>query len=187
MKGSASFFTFPMPPRARSNSSRGDEGRVCHSGERPSLQWLIHPVSAEVFFREYWERRPLVVKRDLPNYFHSLLPLDEIDRVLTTLDLRYPDVTVKNADRKITADDYTIRGDSLDVAKVYQLFAEGSTITLSFLDTVVPTLASFCRSFESEFSFPFQSQRIQTPLRYPRRIRAAGCQFQEMDNLRNSG
>jgi ribosomal protein L16 Arg81 hydroxylase len=88
--------------------------------------------------------------------------LDEIDRVITTLDLRYPTVTLKNADREITADDYTLREGSLDVARMYQLFAEGSTITLAFLDTVVPALASFCRSLESEFSFPFQTNAYLT-------------------------
>ena len=139
------------------------EGVVCASN--PSLQWLISPFSKQVFFEEYWEKRPLVVTRNQPNYFCSLLSLDEVDRVLTTLDLRYPNVTLKNADRAITADDYTLGGGSLDVAKVYQLFGEGATIVLSYLDTVVPTLTSFCRSLESEFSFPFQSNVYLTPAR----------------------
>jgi ribosomal protein L16 Arg81 hydroxylase len=144
-------------------SSQADGELVSPSGFRPSLQWLINPVSKEVFFEEYWEKQPLVVKRNQPNYFSSLLSLDEVDRVITTLDLRYPNVTLKNADREITADDYTLRGDSLDVAKVYQLFGEGSTITLAYLDTVIPTLASLCRNLESEFSFPFQTNAYLTP------------------------
>jgi len=131
----------------------------------PSFQWLISPFSKQAFFDEYWEKQPLVVKRNQPNYFCSLLSLDEVDRVLTTLDLRYPNVTLKNADRQITADDYTLGGDSLDVAKVYQLFGEGATIVLSYLDTVIPTLTSFCRSLESEFSFPFQTNVYLTPAR----------------------
>ena len=139
------------------------EGVVCASNL--SLQWLISPFSKQVFFEEYWEKQPLVVKRNQPNYFRSLLSLDEVDRVLTTLDLRYPNVTLKNADGNITPDDYTLGGDSLDVAKVYQLFGEGATIVLSYLDTVVPTLTSFCRSLESEFSFPFQTNVYLTPAR----------------------
>ena len=144
-------------------SSRADRERVSRPEVRPSLEWLIHPVRKELFFEEYWEKQPLVIKRSEPKYFGSLLSLDEVDRVLTTLDLRYPNVTLKNADRKITSEDYTVRGDSLDVAKVYQLFAEGSTITLAYLDTVVPALTSFCRSLESEFSFPFQANAYLTP------------------------
>ena len=129
----------------------------------PSLEWLINPVSKETFFESYWEKQTLVVKRNQPNYFNSLLSLDEVDCVLTTLDRRYPDITLKNASREIKSDDYTVEGDALDVAKVYQLFGEGSTITLAFLDTVVPSLTSFCRALEAEFSFPFQTNIYMTP------------------------
>src|SRR5437868_697578 len=104
---------------------------------RVSLEWLISPFSKDVFFSEHWEKQPLVVKRDRPDYYRGLLSLDEVDRVVTTLDLCYPRITLKNAARSVTAADYTVRGDHIDVARVYQLFEEGSTITLAFLDTVV--------------------------------------------------
>jgi ribosomal protein L16 Arg81 hydroxylase len=94
-----------------------------------------------------------------------LLSLDEVDRVITTLGLRYPTITLKNADQVVTSEDYTVQGDSIDVAKVYQLFEKGSTITLAYLDTMVQTLAAFCRSLEKEFSFPFQTNVYLTPAR----------------------
>jgi ribosomal protein L16 Arg81 hydroxylase len=134
---------------------------VCVSS--PSLQWLIDPFSKPEFLQQYWEKHPLVVKRNQLNYFCSLLSLDEVDRVLTTLDLRYPNVTLKNADRRLAAADYIQGDDSLDVAKVYQLFGEGATIVLSYLDTVVPALTVLCRSLEREFSFPFQTNVYLTP------------------------
>src|SRR5207249_2371503 len=74
-----------------------------------------------------------------------------------------PDVTLKNANRAITGDDYTVGADALDVTKVYQLFEEGSTITFAYLDTVVPSLASFRRSLESEFSCLCQTNVYLTP------------------------
>jgi ribosomal protein L16 Arg81 hydroxylase len=131
--------------------------------DRLLFEWLISPIGQEVFFEEYWEKQPLVIRRKQPDYFRSLLSLDEVDRALTTLDLGYPNVTLKNADRTITVDDYTVHGDSLDVAKVYQLFGEGSTITLAFLDNVIPALASFCRGLEKEFSCPLQTNAYLTP------------------------
>ncbi len=134
-----------------------------HSQARPSLEWLISPVAKKKFFEEYWEKRPLVVRRDQPNYFTSLLSFDEVDRVITTLDRRYPDICLKNAGRQMSADEYTLSGNTLDVAKIYQLFEEGSTISLAYLDTVVPALTLFCRSLEKEFSFPFQTNVYMTP------------------------
>jgi ribosomal protein L16 Arg81 hydroxylase len=136
---------------------------VVPSGVTPSLKWLINPVSKDAFFESYWERQPLVVKRNQPDYFSLLLSLDEVDRVLTTLDRRYPDVILKNANREITTGEYVIGADRLDIAKVYQLFAEGATITLAFLDNVLPSLALFCRSLEGEFTFPFQANVYLTP------------------------
>lgn len=128
-----------------------------------ALDWLISPFGRQSFFNSYWEQRPLVVNRDQPDYFSRLLSLKEVDRVLTTLGRRYPDVTLKNASRPVSEEDYTVGDGALDVAKVYQLFAEGSTITLAFLDTVVPDLTLFCRRLESEFSFPFQANIYLTP------------------------
>lgn len=127
------------------------------------LEWLIHPVTTERFFQEYWETKPLLIHRQRPEYYGCLLTLDEIDRALTTLDLRYPNVVLKNAAREVEAEDYTVGDSSLDVAKVYQLFAEGSTVTLAYLDTVIPSLTSFCRGLEAEFSHPFQANVYLTP------------------------
>ena len=129
----------------------------------PPLEWLIHPITRERFFQEFWESKPLVIQRECAEYYRSLLTLDEIDRVLTTLDLRYPNVVLKNAARDVSSEDYTVRGGSLDVAKVYQLFAEGSTVTLAYLDTAIPALTALCRGLEAEFSHLFQANVYLTP------------------------
>ena len=56
---------------------------------KPSLEWLINPISKEVFFEQYWEKQPLIIKRSQPNYFAtqvSSMMLD-LDRVKTKLGL----------------------------------------------------------------------------------------------------
>ena len=141
----------------------GDPIEAVIERAQPPLEWLIHPITRERFFQEFWERKPLVIQRECAEYYRSLLTLDEIDRVLTTLDLRYPNVVLKNAARDVSSGDYTVRGGSLDVAKVYQLFAEGSTVTLAYLDTAIPALTALCRGLEAEFSHPFQANVYLTP------------------------
>ncbi len=91
------------------------------------------------------------------------MTFDDIDRVLTTLDRRYPDVLVKRAGRDIVAADYTTDGSTLDVAKIYRLFEEGATLTLAFLDTVLPNLERLCREVEIELSMPLQANVYLTP------------------------
>jgi ribosomal protein L16 Arg81 hydroxylase len=153
----------PTMPTLANKYARMYEESLPASRFQPSLSWLISPVPNERFFQQNWEKRPLVVNRDQACYFSSLLSLDEVDRVITTLDRHYPDISLKQAGREISSSEYTVRGDAIDVAKLYQLFEEGATIALSFLDTVVPSLALFCLSLESEFSFPFQTNIYLTP------------------------
>ena len=147
--------------RATNGGGRTERCRL--PGEQTTLPWLISPITNQTFFEQYWEKGVLVVNHNQPGYFSSLFSLDEADRVITTLDRHYPDITLKNADRPVIADDYVTRDNSVDVAKVYQLFENGSTIILSYLDSVVPALESFCRSLEHEFSFPLQTNVYLTP------------------------
>lgn len=123
----------------------------------------MHPHERARFFADHWERRPLVVRRGEPAYFERLFSLDEADRVLTTLDRRFPDIILKDARRDLDADDYTVDGERLDVARVTALFGEGATITMAFLDEVVPALADFCRGLEAEFNCPCQTNIYLTP------------------------
>jgi ribosomal protein L16 Arg81 hydroxylase len=152
-----------MATRSSMMTAPAAESRVSLATSTPSLEWLTDPIAARDFFENYWEKHPLVVNRHEPDYFSSLLSLDEVDRVITTTDRRYPDITLKNASKDVSASDFTVRGDGLDVARLYQLFDEGSTIALSFLDTLVPSLTLFCRSLESELSHPFQTNVYLTP------------------------
>ena len=131
----------------------------------PSLEWLISPISKQAFFSQYWEKQPLVIRRDQADYFASLFSLDEVDRAITTLNLTYPNITLKNAEKDVRASDYTARNGALDVAAVYQLFNEGSTVVLAFLDTVIPALTALCRGLEKELCFPLQANAYLTPVR----------------------
>lgn len=128
-----------------------------------TLEWLIQPVTTDLFFDGYWERRPLALSRKCPGYYDALLSLDEIDRALTTLDLRYPNVILKNAAREVAPEEYTLDGGALDVARLYQLFAAGSTVNLAYMDTVIPSLTRLCRGLESAFCHPFQANVYLTP------------------------
>lgn len=130
-----------------------------------SLDWLINPIPKAAFFEEYWEQKPLVVRRGQKDYFSTLFSLDDVDRAITTLSITYPNITLKNAGKEVTPADYTTKQGALDVAAVYQLFSEGSTIVLAFLDTVLPALASMCRGLERELNFPLQANVYLTPAR----------------------
>lgn len=137
--------------------------RSFRRGSTSCLEWLIDPIAASVFFKEYWARRPLLLQRANLDYFRSILTLTEIDRVITTLSLTFPDLCLTNAVREIMRDSYVLNDNTVDPDALYREFADGSTIILSQLHTKVPSLAHLCRELEAELSSPFQTNVYLTP------------------------
>lgn len=128
-----------------------------------NLQRLVEPVSSRTFFDEYWERKPLLVKRESRDFYGSLLTLADIDRVITTYGLFHPDITVTNNAHPVRVEDYTYGTGLIDVARLYQQFADGGTIILPQLHGRLPALAALCRSMEREMSIRFQTNIYFTP------------------------
>ncbi|XP_070705504.1 ribosomal oxygenase 1 [Pempheris klunzingeri] len=65
--------------------------QVNNSKERASklFQWLINPVPAKSFFRETWEKKPILVQRQNPGYYKGLFSTAEFDRILRQEDVQY--------------------------------------------------------------------------------------------------
>ncbi|ETI43131.1 hypothetical protein F443_11842 [Phytophthora nicotianae P1569] len=56
---------------------------------RMLLTWLLYPVTPEDFYQNYWEQRPLAIKRNFPSYYDGWFSKQEIDRILKTHTLEY--------------------------------------------------------------------------------------------------
>ncbi|XP_073348934.1 ribosomal oxygenase 1 [Pagrus major] len=68
-----------------------DLAKVNSSRERASklFQWLINPIPAKSFFRETWEKKPILVQRKNPDYYKGLFSTAEFDRILRQEDVQY--------------------------------------------------------------------------------------------------
>ncbi|XP_037607325.1 ribosomal oxygenase 1 [Sebastes umbrosus] len=68
-----------------------DLAKVNNSRERASklFQWLISPVLSKAFFRETWEKKPILVQRKNPDYYKGLFSTAEFDRILRQEDVQY--------------------------------------------------------------------------------------------------
>ena len=67
--------------RPKKEKSVGKEVGSVELG-RKYLEWVISPVSAEQFFTDSWEQRPLHIKRRDPKYYKDLFSTKELDRIL---------------------------------------------------------------------------------------------------------
>ncbi|KAG8011429.1 Ribosomal oxygenase 1 [Nibea albiflora] len=68
-----------------------DLAKVSNSRERASqlFQWLINPIPAKTFFRDTWEKKPILVQRKNPDYYKGLFSTAEFDRILRQEDVQY--------------------------------------------------------------------------------------------------
>lgn len=130
-------------------------------------QWdiarLIAPTPVETFFATHWEKKALVIRRSEPRAYESLVSLDDIDRVITTNHLSHPDVAMANAVREVAVTDYTFDSGAIDIVRLYQQFAAGSTIIMNQLHRYVPTLGALVRSIELELSARMQTNIYLSP------------------------
>mmetsp|Transcript_49908 Transcript_49908/g.108973 ORF Transcript_49908/g.108973 Transcript_49908/m.108973 type:complete len:514 (+) Transcript_49908:45-1586(+) len=53
------------------------------------LAWLLHPITPEEFFRDYWEQKPLHIQRKKPGYYGSLFNYKVIEGALQSPGLKF--------------------------------------------------------------------------------------------------
>jgi mannose-6-phosphate isomerase-like protein (cupin superfamily) len=130
-----------------------------------SFEWLIDPVLPTTFFREFYERKPLLIQRQQPAKFEALLTIADIDRYLATSTPCRPDVFLVDAARELKPEDYAFPEPPgrIDLPRAYQLFATGATISLSQLHERWAPLAALCRAVEKTFSSHFQTNIYLSP------------------------
>ena len=134
-----------------------------------SFKWLIDPIEPTTFFTEFYERKPLLIERQQPTRFQSLLSIDAIDRYLSTTNPCRPDVFLVDAARELKPEDYSFPNSEppgrIDLPRAYQLFGTGATISLSQMHERLPSLADLCRAVEKTFSSHFQTNIYLSPPR----------------------
>jgi hypothetical protein len=148
--------------RARKAAANGTR-RFATRGTDFRLEQVIAPIGPAAFFRTYWEKKPLVINRRKRDYYGELLTLEDIDQVITSMNLPYPEIELVNAKEQVSRSQYTRGNNKIDVAKLYDLFAAGATVILPHLHTRLPSLAAFCRGMELDFSMPYQTNIYLTP------------------------
>lgn len=128
-----------------------------------SLESLVDPYSADEFFQGYFEAQRLLVRRNKPGYFSGLLTLDDIDRILTTLEADDGDISVVDAASEVRRSDYVYGDGTVNVDQLFRLHDGGATVILNHLHRRHPPLTELCAALELAFSAPFQTNVYLTP------------------------
>lgn len=127
------------------------------------LGYLIGPERVGDFFARVYESEALVVHRDEPERFASLLSIDAVDRLVTSVDLREGQLDLADASRRLMRSDYMDTSGYVDRGAVADHHRAGATIILQQAHQVEPSLGRFCRALEHVFSCHVQTNLYLTP------------------------
>lgn len=128
-----------------------------------TLARLLEPVSPTDFLRDHWERKPLVIRRADVARYRDLLTLADLDGYLYGRHVMHPAMSLTNAERKLSPDEYTYASGLIDTARASQLYAEGATMVFASFEGAMGPLARLCRAMEAELSVRFQTNVYRTP------------------------
>ncbi|MEE2525898.1 cupin domain-containing protein [Hyphobacterium sp. HN65] len=127
------------------------------------LDYVIGPSGAEDFFKNYYEQKALIVKRDEPDRYHELLTIARIDQLLASHDFNGDSVDMARADPQISREQFILSNGTADRGSIANLYQEGATLILPQLHQSELVLKNFCRALESELSCHVQTNIYLTP------------------------
>ena len=145
------------------NSASWKPGTVhCPTGS-DAFAWLIDPVTASEFERNFYEQRLCLIARTDPGYYAGLLDVQDLDVVLGTHNVSHPKVSLVRGDGDVPKSAYTHGSGQIDPLGVAKQFDEGATVIFNQLHQRVPMLGEFCASLGRVFGSRLQTNIYLTP------------------------
>jgi ribosomal protein L16 Arg81 hydroxylase len=148
------------------NGSHSSHDRLAASAPPAGLSGLITPLDPATFGRDHWEREPLILHRGNPDFYASLLTLDDMDGILANSSLRPSELRVvadgKNAlPRSVERSNRHAAHRKLET--VYERYRVGATINLLHLHERWAPLGRLCRALSAELASYVQTNVYLTP------------------------
>jgi hypothetical protein len=127
------------------------------------LGYLIGPERVSDFFARIYESEALVVAHNAPVRFDGLLSIDDVDRIVTNVDLREGQLDLANAVSPVNRSEYLDAAGYIDRGSIADFHRGGATIILQQAHQMDPSLGRFCRALEHVFSCHVQTNLYLTP------------------------
>ena len=129
---------------------------------------IIHPISIEVFFSDYYEKKPLYIARNNANYYESFLSMREIDAYSQLKQTFSPNVKMAFEGKEVSPllfcdNDNKVAPFQANPQKMLTLFKKGYTIKYDKLHQTYPPLASKVSSLENEIGLKIRTSLYITP------------------------
>ncbi|MEM9680831.1 MAG: cupin domain-containing protein [Bacteroidota bacterium] len=124
---------------------------------------LIGPISLSNFFDRYWEKEPLLLNRQNPEYYQQLFSIADVDRIL---DLNRPtgrSIRVVKNQEPLLSTKYENADGSLNLNQLYTAYAKGYTIVINEINRFWPSLKKTCQQISNLMSYHTVANMYLTP------------------------
>lgn len=111
------------------------------------LKRMIAPISDKEFFSEYWEKKPLVVQHNDPEYFSDLLTIENLDDILTCRKINTPEHLNTSGLKGLDC----LVDDTLNKRRLLDFYAKGETLILSQVEKYWGPIRKLNLSLQSYF------------------------------------
>ena len=132
---------------------------------------LLNPVERQDFFSNYWEHQHLLLQRNRPNYYESLITAADMENIISDSDARYPAIRLAKGGGYFPPEAYTRNvkhGDESflgvpDVRKISEEYRRGATVALPAIHRNWKALGVLCERLQGEFDHPAHANVYITP------------------------
>ncbi len=123
---------------------------------------MIAPIDEATFFRDYWEKKPLIVAREQKTFYSALLTESQVKHLISSKEWRAPSIRLVKNEFLLPPQKYSTNGVA-EVEKVFAEYENGVTIVLNALHRFWDPLLQLCQRLEKRFERPVWSNIYMTP------------------------
>lgn len=124
---------------------------------------FLAPYPETRFRAEYFDRKPLAIRRNCPNYFMSVMTLGEIDELVTSVRIPATNLNMANGDMPLPRTAYCVGNDFVDKELVLAHHRDGATIILRAVEQWSSSLNRLRMAAERFFLCGCQINAYLTP------------------------
>lgn len=127
------------------------------------LEWLLAPLSVDDFWTTKWDKEILYLGREFPDYYGSVLVLDDIHKAFSNGQVSGRHVRLVKDGQDVAPETYHDCNGFLDARLVWSCVENGWTLVLSEVETLFSGVAKLHHSLSLTFSESFLSKIYITP------------------------
>jgi ribosomal protein L16 Arg81 hydroxylase len=136
-----------------------------------NLKALLAPIGQARFFDEYWEKKPLHMKRGDNDFYSKLLSIADLERLIASPDARYPAIQLSKAGAyfppEVYCDDVKFGSETFtgvpNPQKIAAEYRAGASIVLPALQRTWGPLRKTCASIDAELDHVVHANAYLTP------------------------